>query len=308
MLTVRVTTVVALGAALGHAQNTATFEPTDKVMERVPPTVWHEAISEANATSKAIKIKGPSLDDKNLALVDWETTVAIVGNYEATNVSNNGLNYLTGAEVSFKAPFKEQPEHWTTCVGVTVVDSDNKGDVDSSCRGSLSDECWEALNEWVKKGRFCTPPVVPPSACEKAFASGRTRTFRGPLGPNVKMGIEGDLSSPDDFRQYDRLTKGVFVSMIASVVANEDKFPSDWLRGEGSLTCLRASEIKEGSRVPEWPEKESSEDEDQSKNEDEDKGKDESKDKPGEGAASSLRLGMGSIFALVLASVAVLSL
>lgn len=304
MLAVKITTVATFSAILGHAQIMTPFGPADSITmkgatrEKVD-FIWNEAISDANATSKTIKIKGPSLDEKDLGLVDWEASVAIVGAYEVTNITNDGLNYLTGNEVSFKAPFKKQPEYWTTCIGVAFIDSDDKEDVDISCRGSLSNECRNALSEWVESSGLCQGLPEPPEECKKEIVADIYEDFRGPKGPNVALSVEADLSSPNDFRKYDRLTKGIYVSMMQSVIKDEGKSASEWIWGPGSFSCLRATEIKNGSRVPEWPEK---------VNKDKDEDEDEEKDKPDEGAASSLRLGAGSMLALVLASAAVLSL
>lgn len=296
-----------VSASLGNATGTYRFVPRIAASRNISFEAWDKAMEHANATGRAT-IQGPSLSKTDLSLIDgWNLSVTVMGNVHVPFFNDSVNEYVSGADLFFEPPpsiSSKQPANLTTCLRVGVAKLEEKEKVDSSCRGFLSDECIAKLTE---DGGACG--FITPVDC-RAKVTLVTRQFMGPGdGPAARIPLGETQSYSGDTRVYGEMVTGVFVSVIGSVVEDSKKSKfDDGLEGPSSLSCLKVTDTKPGSELPE-EEEEDDEDEfglDEEQIDDPAGNAPSDKDPEG-GIASGLDHGLGWAMAVALAAVAAIT-
>jgi hypothetical protein len=234
---------------------------------------------------------------------DWKLSLSVID-----QVVKNRTDYFTAYAITYRPPDSliDLPidPSWNVCGShwwLEVELGDQKA-IDPRCRGILSDSCQEALEEAVRTSEFCSSVSLLPKECGGDFADA------------IKMGLNDRSQNggiiyrvrghePGNFTLYDLLARKVLVTLVGygPSLSEEELDPSKNERVPGIFSCLRTTDVHEGSRNP-WEEqkkKDSPNDESEGQPEGDDKGD----DKPKDGAASNLRSSIGYIVSLAIAAV-----
>lgn len=253
---------------------------------------------QANATSTGVKVLGYDASKQ----YPGESVDGWTLSYSVTHRQINGSAAQTNATVSHKPPSKlvgvNTDPTWTICGQHWWMDLDKQETIDPTCKGVLSDSCYEKLTEAVKTSEECFDTKYVYKECkDELLRNPKALTLRdNRIASNRAKSFDHDL---DDFTFYDQFIKQVVISVVGFAPTSSNNsikadIPKD-KRIPGFLSCMSVTDIKQGSRNS-WEEKEQEKEQEQ---EDEKTG--ESGKEPKEGAASTTRPSNGYIAALVMA-------
>lgn len=240
-----------------------------------PSDDWYlEALSReadgpgANATGKASftshNLTRANLDDD--PDVDWEIELRVFANITVERGGRNPSTRhdQTGSVLRYMPKENEtiSDDHYVCASGFTVEPKDHKlgdnDDLEQDCSNALAEDCLE----WLRHPgiSLCSPLSTPPSSCKSnnRFIYNVKNGTADPSDPpalwlNEAFGDEdgNDLSGSD---AYDHVIRQLYVASwgVYSTTQNEegDKMPGGDEK-EYFLRCLRADNIKEGSRTME---------------------------------------------------------
>lgn len=282
-----------------------------------------EPMAYANATSIVQQVPGHDYRKEfpGVPIKGWTMSYAVANRRLNASVS------WTEAALSFLSPDSlnefDTNESWSTC-GANIyleVKSDDQ-EVDPLCKGVVSDACQRALVKAVEASELCFADKVIPKECDKELSNARRNDIdeHGTYG-GIFFDNEPDRDT-GGFELYDALLRRIVVSIIG-YRRNDHQFSPDEVkespRIQGVLSCLRASKVKEGSRVLEsgrvgGVEDEGDDEEKGPENNEEDSDKnggqdqggkgqedEEKKDKPGVGAKSTMHPALTGISILIVA-------
>jgi hypothetical protein len=242
---VRNNNILTALAALGGAASAA-----DIVVDN-PFTVF--ITGQANATSKVQQIPGYDnhLPYPGKPIDGWTVSWSVA--HRPINESASWTS--SGFQISPPESNSKLDGHdtWGTCGTHVFIDgSKDLKDVDSLCKGIISDSCQKALLDGVKKSQICFGKDEFPKECAKEFANHQTERldFRGEYA-TVGFSYEAE-HAPDNFTLYDSLLNKVVLTFLGYKPNPDEPVQGDDAKGpllEGFLSCLKADNIKEGSRT-----------------------------------------------------------
>jgi hypothetical protein len=129
-----------------------------------------------------------------------------------------------------------------------LVDYDEGSNVDSTCRGVLSDQCYRELRDLVDEGVDPCHEEETPASCRDELRDNNrlTRNWLGEGEYTVGLTAHG----PDDFGLYDDMLRKVTIATLGFFAIGEDYEMLDE-HVPGILNCFRPDNVTSGSRVPE---------------------------------------------------------
>jgi hypothetical protein len=239
------------------------------------------------------------------------------------SVLNGQLNHsldATAFAIGYTPPAslssRDQDNSWSSCNRYIFLqmDLDDRTTVDPECRGIISDSCRSALSRMAESNEACKMNDMLPE-CRDEFKNGHAHMDLWRAAGTITNNIfKLQYHNLNDFTLYDIMLKSLLITVTAVEPSPDSGLEDEHLRG--SLSCVHATAVKEGSRIPHEEGKPVDDKEDQPVNDgdsdqaqpvsDEEPSKaqpandgESSKEDPKQGAASALKLSLNHIATLV---------
>lgn len=216
-----------------------------------PFTVFYNG--QENATSKAQQVPGYDYREPypGKPIDGWTVSWGV-----ANRRINDSASW-TASGISLNPPevliTSDTDETWAVCGSHVFFDGvKDTTAVDPLCKGIISDSCQEALLAGVQKSQICFEEDKIPKECAKDF-EGRQVGSLDTRGTYASIGFYHDTThAPDNFTSYDLLLNKVVLTFMGYKQNPDESVKGEDAKGpllEGFLSCLKADNVKEGSRT-----------------------------------------------------------
>jgi hypothetical protein len=261
-ISVLVATLVALNVVPGVQTQSIRDKTNDNERVYLNPNQEHRLFAKANATlSEKQNVTGYDLSRgwPSREVDGWTLSLSVFGDKpydEKRHLTATQFNYTSPTQ-SGNSTDNQRANGWGLCGYFAWVEYDTNAEVDSGCKGVISDQCREALqNKAVEKGELCLPGGMLPDECDDELRGdddkNRLLQLSVSNAMSVSQTLSGALHEPGDFEYYDKMVTRVFVTAIGfyewAIKDGKNGINEDGEKIPGFLSCARADELEEGSR------------------------------------------------------------